>query len=132
MKLVLLFATLFSFSTLVYADDNGAYTQCKSYSGRTILTMGTVGSSSSPQTVELKIDGKSLGTPEIESEVMLIVKDNGVLKFVEADHEATDWVTVRMGADGRTGRILSGLDPRTAQPLTFQIDLRCEVVSNPL
>lgn len=129
----LLFISVLAFSTFSSAGENGSYTQCKSASGRTVLTMGTVGSIDNPQTVELKIDNQSLGAAEIEGDVVLVVKENGaVLKFIEADETATDWVTVRMSSDSKQGRILSGLDPRTAKPLTFQIDLRCEVIVNPI
>ena len=137
MKFLIIMTTSLVISALANAGDNGTYTVCRSASGRTVLTMGQVGSASHPETVELKIDNKSIGAAAVGEDVILTYQQNGtLLKYTEADHEGADLLTIKMGslndlAKSR-GKILSGLDPRTLKPLTKQIDVRCKLIFNPI
>jgi hypothetical protein len=135
MKFALALAALMTVSSFAQAGDNGAYTKCVSKSGRTILEMGNVGSLSNPQTVELKIDGKTYGPGEIDGEIGLTVKGDYLI-FTELDHEGTNWVTIKMSKAASNGSsrglIVSGLDPRTNKPLDSQISVKCDVVYNPI
>jgi hypothetical protein len=138
MKLLISSLLLVVISNLALASENGSYYDCTSKSGKSKLIIGTVGSAASEPTVELMIEGKSYGAAVIGSEV-LGSSAGSVTRFTEADHDGVDWVTVEQLntsiEEKQAGllrmKILSGLDPRTAQPLTEKIDVVCKAVNNP-
>lgn len=144
MKALLFFATVLALPLLANAGDNGSYVQCVSSSGRTELLMGTVGSALEPESVQFSIDGKTFGPAQVEEGVMLSIEkhsDGGETRiYTEADHEAMNWVTVRLSSPDSHGRqraqILGGMDPRDQTIPIKQIDspinVRCKTVYNPI
>lgn len=135
MKSVLGILTVMALPLLAQAGDNGSYMKCQSASGRTELIIGNVDSGANPRTVELKIDRKSLGAAEIDNEVIETVQGTQIT-YTEADHDGDNWLTIRQLSQSGNGRskylILSGLDPRTGQPLDKQIEVSCRIVYNPI
>lgn len=140
MKNILLLTSIVLTSVMAQAGDNGFYDTCRSASGRTQLVVGHVGGYDAGESVQLTIDGKSLGQLVVESSVLKNEIDENTTRYNEADHDGLDLVTIRrlpltprdLRNDTSTIEILSGEDPRTNKPLEVQILVTCKTVYNPI
>jgi hypothetical protein len=129
----ILFLTVFLLSpALAFAGDNGSYDVCVSATGRTKLVLGNVGSMQNERTVELIIDKQTYGPAKIDEDVLENVLSETITRYTEADHDGTNWVTIKRHKDSDQMTILSGLDPRTGRPLKSKIQLTCQTVFNPI
>lgn len=140
MKNLLVLSSLVLASAVAQAGDNGFYDKCRSASGRTQLVVGHVGGYDAGESVQLTIDGKSLGQLVVESSVLKQEIDENTVRYREADHDGLDLVTIKrlpltardLRNDTAAIEILSGEDPRTNKPLEVKILVTCKTVYNPI
>lgn len=140
MKSLVILTSLLLTSLVSQAGDNGFYDECRSASGRTQLVVGYVGGYMSGESIQLTIDGKTLGQLVVDSSVLKNEIDENTTRYNEADHDGLDLVTIKrlpltpadLRNDTATIEILSGEDPRTFKPLTVKILVTCKTVYNPI
>lgn len=141
LSLVTIASICFSFNVSASTIEQGSYTRCVSDSPHAQLTIGKLNATGDAETVELSIDEMSLGEAEIDNEVLMSIDEDSsgyrTYDFTEADHEALNWLTVKLSpvdAEGKnTATLLSGIDPRVpgypAKMIETPIFMRCEAVT---
>ncbi len=127
-----------STASMAVAGENGSFLSCKSESGLTVLNIGNIDSALNPRSVQLTIEGQTLGNLVVGAAVDEIVVGKltlfrdiaqgeiilGIKSVPVSEVEAASGVS-RL-------QIFKGIDPRKGKELDFNIDVVCQTVYNPI